>query len=165
MKKTIAILLAAVMVFALAACAKNDKQPDAGVPNPMREVSADEMEFDVNVPEGAENVQYFIIEDGDSKMDQVSYTLDGKDYCYRMQQTNEVASYDMSGIYADKWENENTKVSGCDAVAMTSSEGSVIYWLDVVPGINYTLSSSQQLNTAELSKEAASIFVPTQGEA
>ena len=165
MKKTIAILLAAVMVLALAACAKNDKQPDTGMPNPMREVSADEMEFNVNVPKGAEDVKYFIIEDGDSKMDQVSYTLDGKDYCYRMQQTNEVASYDMSGIYADKWETENTKVSGCDAVVMTSSEGSVIYWLDVVPGINYTLSCSQLLSASELSEAAAALFAPMQGEA
>lgn len=174
MKKIIAILIAISMLFALAACGKTEKadqvdtakqdeaSEDAGIPNPMTEITADEMEYNVNVPDGAEDVKYFVIEDDDANMYQVSYTLDGKDYCFRMKEISDVAAYDMSGIYAAEWTTEEAEVSYCDAVVMTSSEGSVIYWLDVVPGINYTLSSSQQLNAAELSEAAASLFVPMQ---
>ncbi len=97
-------------------------------------------------------------------MDQVTYTLDGKDFCYRMQQADDVVAYDMSGIYADKWETEDATVSYCDAVVMKSSEGSVIYWMDIVPGINYTLSCAQQLSAAELSEAAVSLFASMQGE-
>lgn len=165
MKKIIAILLAASMLLAFTGCGKKEEQPEAGMPNPMTEISAEEMEFYVNVPEGAEDVKYFVIEDGDDKMYQVDYTLDGKDYCYRIQGTSDVASYDMSGIYADKWETEDASVMDRDAVVMTSSEGSVIYWLDVAPGINYTLSSSQKLTAAELTEAAEALFVPMQGEA
>lgn len=164
MKKIIAVLLVLSVMFS-AACAKKDSPQSVGMPNPMREVSADEMEFYVNLPEGASDVRYFIIEDGDSKMDQVTYTLDGRDFCYRMQSTKEVASYDMSGIYSKNWKIEDAKVSYCDAVFMTCSDGSVIHWLDAVPGINYTLSCTKQLTSAELSGAADSLFVPMQGEA
>ncbi|MBQ0134685.1 MAG: hypothetical protein KBS46_06125 [Clostridiales bacterium] len=171
MKKIIAILLALSVLFALTACSKTEKAdeneaaPEIGMPNPMREVSADELELYVNVPEGAADVRYFIIEDGENRLEQVSYTLEGKDYCYRMQQTGDVVAYDMSGIYANGWETEDAAVSYCDAVVMNSSEGSVIYWMDVVPGINYTLSSTQQLSADELSEAAAALFVPMQGDA
>ena len=177
MKKIIAILLAVSMLFAFAGCAKTEKadqneaakqdetEQNVGMPNPMREVTAEELEFDVHVPEGAEDVKYFIIEDGDSKMDQVTYVLDGKDYCYRMQQTGEVAAYDMSGMYADDWKTEDAQVSYCDATFMTGPYGSVIYWLDIVPGVNYTLSSPEQLTAVELSEAAAALFAPMQGEA
>lgn len=166
MKKLIAILLAVAMLFALAACAKDgESEQDVGVPNPMSEVSADDMEFSINVPENASDVKFFIIDDGSSKINQMTYTLDGKEYCYRMQFTDETAAYDMSGIYSDKWENEDTAVSYCDAVAMTCSEGSVIYWMDVVPGVNYTLSCAQQLSAAELSAAAEQLFAPMQGDA
>ncbi len=171
MKKILAVLLAAALLCTFAACGKtepantNETAQDVGVANPMREVAAEELEFSVNVPEGAADVQYFVIEDGESKMDQVTFTLDGKDYCCRMQQTGEVTAYDMSGIYADSWETEDTAAAYCDAVAKTCAEGSVIFWLDVVPGINYTLSSSQQLTAAELSELATVLFAPMQGDA
>ncbi len=77
MKRIITLLLAVSVLFTFAACTKTentDPTADAsntGVPNPMTEITAEEMEFDVNVPEGAEDVKYFVIEDGDSKMDQV----------------------------------------------------------------------------------------------
>ncbi|MCQ2420068.1 MAG: hypothetical protein MJ118_02940 [Clostridia bacterium] len=176
MKKIIAVLLAVSMLFAFAACAKTEKadqneaakqdeaEQNVGMPNPMREVTAEELEFNVNVPEGATDVKYFIIEDGNSKMNQVSYMLDGKEFCCRMQSTGETAAYDMSGIFSDNWESETTTVSYCDAVAKTCSEGSVIYWLDLVPGINYTLSCTQKLSAAELSEEAGQLFAPMQGE-
>ena len=165
-KKMLAVLLALSVLFVLVACKKSEKPaPDAGTPNPMTEITADELEFSVNVPEGASDVKYFTIEEDGNKINQMSYTVDGSEYCYRMQSTGETAAYDMSGIFAEDWETEDAAVSYCDAFYKTCSEGSVIYWLDVVPGVNYTLSCADKLSAEELEDAAALLFVPMQGEA
>lgn len=166
MKKMLAVLLALSMIFVLAACKKDEEPtPDDGMPNPMTEITPQEMAFSLNIPDGASGVKFFTVGENDDKIYQMSYTLDGKEYCYRMQSTNETAAYDMSGIFSDKWESEDAKVDYCDAVVKTCSEGSVIYWLDIVPGVNYTLSCADQLSAEELTETAAFLFLPMQGEA
>lgn len=136
-----------------------------GMPNPVTEVSADQVEIPMAVPEGAADVQYFSIAGGDSPLWEMDFTYEGTAYCYRAQSTSETAAYDISGMFYDHWVTESASVSYCEATVETCSEATVIYWLDVVPGIIYSLSAKQELSAETITEVANLVFTSAQGEA
>lgn len=105
MKKLVALTLALMMVFALCACGESvndepeetDNGGNAQMVNPMVEVTPAELENAIGValvpPEGAEDVNYFII---NSVLGEVQFMYDGLEYNYRAQKTAEFQ--DISGV-------------------------------------------------------------------
>lgn len=139
------------------------------VESPIYDVSLDELLKATNLSllpvEGAEDVNYAIIDQGSKgKMAEMNFIMDGKNYCYRAMITNDISPFDTSGLYY-KWDvTEDVKVNYCDATYESCDDASAIYWLDVVPGVVYSLSVIQPTEKSELVDLANQIFVPTQGD-
>jgi len=109
MKKYLAFILAALMLFALCACGAEEPEPitdpsgdgDGGATqmvNPMAETDAAGIKAaigeDLDVPAGAEDVYYYLI---DGTLGQADFTYNGNDYTLRIQKTD--AFEDISGVY------------------------------------------------------------------
>ena len=146
----------------------------------------------IEAPEGATDVVYSYIDATDEEGEaiaQVVFTLDGNEYCYRCQSTAETSlgnddeeadsdelleSLDtdtnkalaLAGIYAEWSAGGTTLVSERDGVfALNEGKEGVIAWLDVVPGVMYSLSMDKGASQDLLQATAEASFVPMQGEA
>lgn len=177
MKKLIAALIVCLMVLCLfTACTAKDDQADAqqteepasGVANPLIESDADEvmqqLGFALGIPEDAENVQYFIL-NGDTE--EVHFSLDGLDYVARLKPT---ASFeDISGMNYE-WSNTiDDELNGRECKLMrycgTDGDIDVCLWYDVVPGLMYSLSTSDSsLDGFDITAIALKVFEPMQNE-
>lgn len=146
----------------------------------------------LDAPEGATDVKYYYIdtvsETGTMPVAQVNFTLDGKAYCYRAQITSFVnimttvdgkVNEDLPGTLEDctncgaflsgmhyKWKSgAKTIVTNRDAVCgINDGQEGFIAWLDIVPGILYSLSVDKGASQELLMKTAEACFVPMQGE-
>ena len=100
MKKTIALLLSLIMLFALCACGRGE--PSIGMPNPMTECASLE---EVNEAVGGElcgpaamgvtDEAYFVIDCGSYQIGEYRFKVNGCDYTMRCAKAKE----DISGIY------------------------------------------------------------------
>lgn len=194
MKKIVLVASAAVLafgLFALVGCGKDD-EGEAGMPNPMTEVDADGLVEATGIalvaPEGATDVQYFTIDLADgSKIGEMRFTLDGVEYAQRAKMTDltefpmdiisagkasmdgEELTYvtELSGMYYTWDSGTMQQVSYCDAQCFTNKKdkAGVIMWIDVVPGIIYSVSATDGATTEGLTAAANAAFVPMQGDA
>lgn len=173
---------------------KQEPEMLAGLPNPMHECTEEELAqatgIALTAPEGASDVKYFYIDSGESAISQVIFTLDGKNYCYRAQPTsfvsieanvNENASVKdlssalndctnigatLSGMHYD-WECVSLidiAESRDAVVAFNEGKEGFIAWLDVVPGVLYSLSVEKGASQELLMNTAEVCFVPLQGD-
>lgn len=117
MKKTIALLLSLIMLFALCACGKSE--PSIGMENPMTEcASLNEVNEAVGgnlcgpAAMGASDEAYFVIDCGSYKIGEYQFKVNGYDYILRCAKTEE----DISGVY----------LSGQDDTAFAEGNGSVV---------------------------------------
>jgi hypothetical protein len=104
----------------------------------------------------------------------MEFTLDGMAYTARTAYSGVADSIeDISGMYYE-WEYvEDTTVGSLDgmvAVIMQAADGDntveVVNWLDIAPGIVYSLSTVQpDVNGLDLTGIAEQIYIPMQGEA
>ena len=162
MKKLLVSLFALCMICG---CAKQEVE----IPNPMKEVTKDEMTtygIPLWEPDGASDARYFVIEDGENQpMLEVEFTYKGKIYNYRAQATNEMKAYDMTGLYFEWDEEDDVKVGHCDAHYMGKEDDNVngMYWMDVVPGVNYSIGCADGASKDELIAAATACFSPLQG--
>lgn len=194
MKKITAMLLALVLVFGLCACGSKE-QPSASLANPVHEGTLDEVMaatgIILDVPENATEVVYAYI-DADYPISQVTFRLDGKDYCYRAQPTSALSITDSVGDVNSDAEDLMKALSDCTNVGAvlsgmhyewksaalvdleSSREGVVAFnegkegfiaWLDVVPGVLYSLSMDNGATQDLLMTTADACFVPLQGNA
>ncbi|MDO4176207.1 MAG: hypothetical protein Q4D99_01850 [Bacillota bacterium] len=206
MKKTkklfmtvLALVLAVSMSLCFCSCGDSEQaaEEETGVANPVHECeSADDIVqatgISLDAPEGATDVAYSYIDatsDDGYPIAQVEFTLDGQEYCYRCQMTDELSlcgddnpeadpdalmaslndqiniGAELAGIYCE-WESAaNTMVSYCDAVCgINEGKEGFVAWLDVVPGALYSLSMDKGANQGDLTKTAEKCFVPMQGE-
>ena len=180
MKKLIAALAVCLMVLCLfTACAANDDQtaepqaepteaPESGVANPLAESDADEilqqLGLTIGIPEGAENVQYFIL-NGDTE--EVHFTLNGLDYVARMKST--AGFEDISGMNYEWTTTLDDELNGreCKLMRYCGEDGDVdvCLWYDVVPGLMYSISTSDSsLDGFDITAIALKVFEPMQGE-
>ena len=177
MKKLIAALAVCLMVLCLfTACTAKDDQTDAqqteapksDVANPLVESDADEIlqqiGFALGIPEGAENVQYFIL-NGDTE--EVHFSLDGLDYVARLKST---ASFeDISGMCYE-WTNtvdSELNERECKLMRYCGTDGDIdlCLWYDAAPGVMYSLSTSDSsLDGFDITAVALEVFEPMQGE-
>ena len=129
-------------------------------------------------PEGATDVQYFIIKT-EKPIAEMRFTLDGKKANLRAQATSltdlaidtEKAKSDQA-TYADidisgmnyKWESIGTQiVKDRSAICFVSGKAGFIAWIDAAPGIVYNLSMDDGATFETLVKMAEASFTPVQG--
>ena len=130
---------------------------------------------------------YIEIKDDDDSTEyiaQVCFTLDDEQYCYRAKETGEVRlveqdeenieealedaieeGTELSGLY-EKWKASATvDISEREAVvAFNEGKSGFIVWLDVVPGVMYTLSMDDNCTQDLLSETAYRCFETIQGD-
>lgn len=120
---------------------------EATIINPLKEVTREELLEETGISFVDEYVttepQYFVLTPPDSsekKIAELRFTVGDYELTYRAQPTDKLEAYDMNGLYYEWDTEEDVKVSYCDAKLMKCSEAAGLYWIDVVPGINYSLS-------------------------
>lgn len=192
MKKLLVVLLSLMMVFAMCACGA--KEESSEIANPVTECTYDELIemgcVDIKAPENAEDVQYsYIAVEGEETIAQVTFAIDGNEFCYRAQPTGITSimsnvdgtevSMDqllealnagtqmgaaLSGLNYEWGACATVDVSYCDGLcAFNAGDAGFITWLDVAPGILYSLGMNDGCAQNLLEDTAAAIFVPVQG--
>lgn len=168
MKHTLSVIIALLLcVSCLFGCKAPASQegPQSGLANPMVESNPEEilekLGVEFLVPEGAEEVKYFIIS---NQMAEMQFRLNGSDCSARIQPEAEYT--DISGMYYDWTNTENCSIGWCEGKLMSSSEGdkpvSCCLWYDHVPGLMYSLSVIG--GSADALSTAASVYTPMQTE-
>lgn len=147
MKKLVALTLALMMIFALCACGEsvNDEPEEADgnggnaqMVNPMVEVTPEELESTIGValvpPEGAEDVNYFVI---NGELGEVQFMYDGLEYSYRVQKTDKFE--DISGVYlADPITPDDL----ANAEGLGKCDGKYCVYLWYKDGYSYAVSAA-----------------------
>ena len=195
MKKLLVTLLALVMAFTMCACGnKTDGEEIANpVTECSYDEMFEKTGIPINAPEGAEDVAYAYIDmENADPIGQVVFTVDGKTYCYRAQSTGATSIMDSvgeDGFYLEEnlqnalnegvnvgaalsgmnyeWKaGASIDINYCDGVAaFNDGKAGFVAWLDVVPGILYSLGMEDDCSQDLLMNMAESIFVPVQGDA
>ena len=188
MKRMISsILVLVVCLSVLAACGKQEETPSepsgvsnvsevsevseeseggvAGMENPVKSYTGiDEQIKGVHIgleaPEGATDVIYRSIKD----LAETVFKLDGVTYSYRAQATDEKKAVDISGLFYNM-KKSKASVQGRDATVIMCEEAGAVLWLDIAPGITYSLSSIPAVDSKVLVDLANDIFVPVQKNA
>jgi len=186
MKKITAVIGVLGLVFMLGACGQKGEK--TGMANPNKyDIGKDEMVgitgIEITAPEDAEEVQYSVIGyESDKPMSEVTFKIDGREYCYRAQVADSKIPLgdslslmseenfecaNISGIYT-KWNTmaifENERIDG---VLATDNANTLLIWNDAVSGIMYNLSVDKKLSVDEQSQLlelADSVYVSLQGE-
>ncbi len=143
MKKLTALLLAALMIFALCACGNDDEpaenEGNNQMVNPMVEVDETELQNALGValdaPEGAENVKYFLIS---GVLGEVQFDYKNSSYTYRAQKTDEFE--DISGVYFTTPETNDSDAGCTIAVMADGSMGAAAWYAD---GFSYAISMGE----------------------
>ena len=147
------------------------EQPeDVGMINPWIDTTAEQLTelsgLSFGVPEGAENVIYRWLEA--DQLAEMQFTLDGDEYCARIQPAAEVMN--ISGMYF-AWDHEEAvQINHCEGtlgLAQTGSEDWVelCQWFDAAPGLMYSLSvSTTDSDGLDLTAVADMVYLPVQGE-
>lgn len=193
MKKILSIVLILAMTLAFATgCAKEPEQGEEVV-NPIHDSTQDEV-FDatgirLEAPDGAESVQYRYY-NGELMLAEVEFIIDDITYSYRAQLTdatdiktrvNGTVATDeeleesmkdgsnmglsLSGYYYDWDACSQTKVGDRPALYAHVNDGpAVVTWLDVVPGVMYTMTMTSDASEDQLMKVVETCFEPMQDD-
>lgn len=181
MKKILVLLMAMMMTLAMCACGNDAAEETSEVANPVHECTQQEMlevtGMSLDAPEGATDVEYGYIENGEEPIAEVEFEFNDIDYCYRAQSTGETSlGTDMSkaietgsalaGLnYEFKAGALVDAPQGREGIyAYNEGKAGFICWLDVVPGVLYSLSVEEDASIAALLDFAETVFVPMQGE-
>ena len=144
-----------------------DEDDGVQIANPMAETTKEdilsEIGVDLTAPEGSENVKYYTITDESDKTYEMSFTSDGVEYCYRVTPTGEVKPTDTTGLNYTWTTTENTTVAERAAIYSSCADASALYWIDIVPGINYSIGCKGEVALDVLTAVAESVFAPVQG--
>lgn len=181
MKKFLVIMLAGIMAIAMCACG-SEPEETTEVANPVHECTKQEMleatGMNIDAPEGATDVEYGYIENDESPIAEVEFEINDIEYCYRAQSTGitelgqDIGKATETGAvlaglnYKFKAGALVDAPQGREGVyAYNEDDEGFICWLDVVPGVLYTLSVEDDASIAALLDFSETLFVPMQGEA
>lgn len=185
MKKLIAIFATVIMLtFVFTACAgeaETEVDPESeqtegvidtddqdNMVNPLVESDAEtvaqQLGFALGVPEGAENVEYFILS-GDTE--ELRFTLDGLNYTARLKPTADFE--DISGMYYTWTNTLDDELEGreCKLMRYNGEDGDIdlCLWYDAAPGLMYSLTTSDStLDGFDITAIALQVFEPVQTE-
>lgn len=167
MKKTISLILAALLA---ALCFAAVAEESVGLANPWTETTAEALLENPGVafgiPEGAENIRYFLL--ADEGLAEMQFTWYGEDYVARIKPAVEFE--DISGMCYDAWDDEmECDIGGCAGRMMRVRDGEntvdVCLWFDAVPGIMYSVSVvAPDLDGFDITASAMQLYVPMQGD-
>ncbi|MDO4492652.1 MAG: hypothetical protein Q4C53_02060 [Clostridia bacterium] len=140
--------------------------------NPWTETDAKDVQdktgVTIGIPEGAENVRWFVLED--AGLGDAEFTLNGIPFSVRFKLTAEAE--DLSGLYYENWTTEKATVGYCDATdrrVKDETTGKTIancLWFDLVPGISYSVTAeADDLDGFDIIAVAEQVFIPMQGDA
>lgn len=139
--------------------------------NPWTEASAEELVqttgISFDLPEGAENIVYSYMYDGNEPLAQAVFTYEGLTYCARMKSAVEFE--DISGLYYNWIAQDDCTIGSCPGKAFRyiGDEGYVdsCLWYDVVPGMMYSVSTAApDLDGFDIIAIADMLYVPLQGD-
>lgn len=177
-KLTVVTLSGLMLLGGMCACTKKQSGTlvvdgdETSVVNPMKIVTEEEMcqETGIDLPkkDGMENVEYAVIA---GKVAQMTFTYKGTEYCLRAQSTQEtsietacVEIDNLSGMHYEWDEAGQDTVQNRPGIVSKTKDGvAMVGWLDVVPGIEYTLTCNE--NGDNILEVANAVFTPLQGEA
>lgn len=188
-KKILSLMLVCTMVFVMASCGSKVDEGSEGTANPVHECTMEEMTdatgITIDAPEGASDVAYAYIE-GDAPIAEVTFTLDGQEYCYRAQSSDMTgfgltdpdadpfeafdnacnAGQELSGLHYTFEDQVSGDIDGREMIlAVNAGNAGFAAWIDVVPGILYCLGTESNADMQNLADVADAVFEPMQGEA
>ena len=129
--------------------------------------------YDMDVaPESAKNVMYvvFTLDPGDGteplETAETSFKMDGIRYAYRTAGTGQVVLQDISGMPDQDDENHSSvEIGWCTAeVFWTEGGAGKVIWLDVAPGLVYSLTMDTGASKEALTEMAETLYTPAQGD-
>ena len=167
MKKTISLLLAALMLLCALPALAEEEPVTVGMPNPMSEyagiaeIKEDHPEIEIEEPpEGAEDIRYFVIEmqEGYAIAD-IQFVLNGIEYDYRCVNRDEEDEFFnkdngyLAGLYYD-FDVEKVEPVPMDGYNCnmgiyynTAEQVGFVSWFDFETELAYSLSASAPLDT------------------
>lgn len=117
-------------------------------------------------PEGAEDVFYMAFPLEDMTVMEVSFTLDGVRWHYRMAPSGDVSEAipDISE-FAGGTQTASGSLRWCPTELRWDDGGAgCVIWRDIAPGIVYSLTADSGADETMLAAMAQRVFVPAQGE-
>lgn len=154
------ILVLAVIV--LGSCGSSESGNNTTIANPMTETSREEMAratgISLSAPADASDARYSVLDSDGKKVSQVDFIYKGKAYTYRAEFAGGLEAYDMTGLYYDWKEEKDEQVGNCAARLMLCDEAAGLYWIDIVPGINYSLGCGDAASEEEMLEVAGLVF-------
>ncbi len=128
---------------------------------------ARDLGFDLSTaPEDAEDVSLRVLNLNGLTVAETSFLCDGVRYAYRTAATPELVLTDISGqeiVYA---EESSVMVSYCEGqLSLTEGAAGKLLWLDIVPGLVYSLSTEGGASAGTMTALADQLFISVQGDA
>ena len=116
-------------------------------------------------PAGAESVSINAFSYDDMTIAETTFVMDGRRWVYRTAATPALTITDISGITQTFAVNSSAEVSWC-AAELSFDEGGAgkILWLDIAPGLIYSLDVDTGASEALLLEMANAVFSPAQGD-
>ena len=181
-KRLLAVLMIATMIVSMTACGKTAEpaaeaegdEPVTGIANPWTDTTEDaaiaETYFLMKAPDGAENVAWRRMENGENPLIEVDFTYDGFDFCGRALY-GAAEDEDISGMFIEWTEEKEEDLpvwwdGNAKATVKSGSDGEAVYylctWYDTEAGEVYSLSTSCQDDTnLDMLKVAGEMFDET----
>ena len=126
--------------------------------------------YDVAVaPEDAENVTYSVLEIDGQTVAETAFTLDGISYRWHVgtgDSEDPERLVDLSGSERVYPHTVETTIRWCRAELSDDpgNAGCKLIWIDIAPGLAYSLETDGMVPPEALQELAESLFVPAQGE-
>ena len=126
--------------------------------------------YDVAVaPEDAEDVTYGVLEIDGQTVAETAFTLDGIPYRWHVgtgDSEDPELLVDLSGSERVYPHTEETTIRWCRAELSDDpgNAGCKLIWIDIAPGLAYSLETDGTVPPEALQELAESLFVPAQGE-
>lgn len=161
------LIVIAIIVTMVTGCSGNIQVGGTQMANPMKAVSYGEMVETVgiplNTPQGAKDVCYYTITGESAVIEEMVFTLNGREYACRASAT-EMDVTRLSGVWFTNGAAKTTPVAFLKGTLFTQGKTGVLYWDDRVPGICYSVFCADCDDPAALTAIAEDIFVPMQEE-
>lgn len=159
MKRILAVLIGAILVMALAACAAELPETSAKIANPwVIAESAEEVEKQTGIamaalPEEVESVSYSV---GDGKIAQAVFMWQGDEYTFRMARG---AQEGLAGMYVDFESTEEAAEGELSyTISYTDGQEGMSSWYDETGDMSYTVTMDAGATKEKLTKVSNILF-------
>ena len=168
MRKSVICFTLLLIPLLMSACARKKHEietPAVGMPNPIKESSAEEIKqtlgFQFSVPDDSSNVQYSII---GGTLAQMDFVWKESKCTARIKKSSSVETEDISGFYYN-WSNETsgTVANNPSQIKWKITDvGDIVgicIWKDKSSDLTYSVSMRQHADSVKLAELANAIYV------